>query len=150
MASKKDDAFHTREREIDEIESLVPEIREKIADTRDMQVETNKKLGDKVLAEEKEMEAIAAPEPPPTKKSANGVGVKSTATEKVLAAANGTNGASADGDKKDTNGKTNDISSLVKKRKKSDQSAEGEGVEAKKTKEAEKNNGASSAKATSA
>ena len=45
-----------------------------------------------VLAEEKEMEAIAAPaEPSPTKKSANGVGVKSTA--------NGTNGA-ADGDKK--------------------------------------------------
>jgi len=148
--SKKDDAFYTREREIDEIESLVPEIREKIADTRDMQVETNKKLGDKVLAEEKEMEAIAAPEPSPTKKSANGVGVKSTATEKVLAAANGTNGASADGDKKDTNGKTNDISSLVKKRKKSDQSAEAEGVEAKKSKEAEKNNGASSAKATSA
>ena len=71
----------------------MPEIREKIADTRDMQVETNKKLGDKVLAEEKEMEAIAAPanEPSPTKKSANGVGVKSTA--------NGTNG-SADGDKK--------------------------------------------------
>ena len=53
--SKKDDAFYTREREIDEIESLVPEIREKIADTRDMPAETNKKLGDKVLAEEKEM-----------------------------------------------------------------------------------------------
>merc|ERR1719500_1946624 len=52
--SNKDDAFYTREREIEEIESLVPEIREKIADTRDMQVETNKKLGDKVLAEEKE------------------------------------------------------------------------------------------------
>ena len=45
---KKDDAFYTREREIEEIESLVPEIREKIADTRDMQTETNKKLGDKV------------------------------------------------------------------------------------------------------
>merc|ERR1719237_1929506 len=58
--SNKDDAFYTREREIEEIESLVPEIREKI--------------GDKVLAEEKEMEAIAAPtaEPSPTKKSANG------------------------------------------------------------------------------
>ena len=53
--SKKDDAFYTREREIDEIENLVPEIREKIADTRDMPAETNKKLGDKVLAEEKEM-----------------------------------------------------------------------------------------------
>jgi len=142
--SNKDDAFYTREREIEEIESLVPEIREKIADTRDMQVETNKKLGDKVLAEEKEMEAIAAPtaEPSPTKKSANGVGVKSTAA----AATNGTTNGSADGDKKDTNGATNDISHMVKKRKKSDP-AEG-GAEAKKTKEAE--NGATAASATSA
>ena len=82
----------------------MPEIREKIADTRDMQVETNKKLGDKVLAEEKEMEAIAAPtaEPSPTKKSANGVGVKSTA-----AATNGTTNGSADGDKKGENSQLN-------------------------------------------
>ena len=51
----------------------------------------------KVLAEEKEMEAISAPAAEassPTKKSANGVGVKSTA--------NGINGAAADGDKKGT------------------------------------------------
>ena len=83
----------------------MPEIREKIADTRDMQVETNKKLGDKVLAEEKEMEAIAAPtaEPSPTKKSANGVGVKSTAA----AATNGTTNGSADGDKKGENSQLN-------------------------------------------
>merc|ERR1712117_724868 len=112
---KKEDAFYT------------PEIREKITDTRDMQTETNKKLGDKVLAEEKEMEAISAPaaeSSSPTKKTASGVGVKSTS--------NGINGAAADGDKKETNGATNDISHMVKKRKKSD-SAEG-GVEAKKTK----------------
>ena len=70
--------------------------------------------------------------------SANDVGVKSTA------ATNGTNG-STDGDKKDSNGTTNDISHMVKKRKKSDP-AEG-GAEAKKTKEAE--NGAA-ASATSA
>ena len=46
---KKDDAFYTREKEVEEIESLIPEIREKITDTRDMQTETNKKLGDKVI-----------------------------------------------------------------------------------------------------
>ena len=45
--------------------------------------------------------------------SANGVGVKSTE------ATNGMNGYT-DGDKKDTNGATNDISHMVKKRKKSD------------------------------
>merc|ERR1712061_573895 len=104
---KKEDAFYTREKEIEEISGLVPEIREKIADTRDMQVETNKKLGDRVLAEEKEMEAITGGSP--TKKSVNGVGVKSST--------NGNGVATAEGD---TNGKTNDTSHMVKKRKKSD------------------------------
>ena len=46
---KKEDAFYTPEKEVEEIESLIPEIREKITDTRDMQTETNKKLGDKVI-----------------------------------------------------------------------------------------------------
>ena len=82
---KKEDAFYTREREIEEISGLVPEIREKIADTRDMQVETNKKLGDKVLAEEKEMEAITGGSP--TKKSVNGVGVKSSTNGNGVVAA---------------------------------------------------------------
>ena len=63
----------------------MPEIREKIADTRDMQVETNKKLGDKVLAEEKEMEAITGGSP--TKKSVNGVGVKSSTNGNGVVAA---------------------------------------------------------------
>merc|ERR1719445_264368 len=53
--SKKNDAFYTREKEIEEIESLVPEIREKIADTNDMKEETLKKLGDKRLMLEEEI-----------------------------------------------------------------------------------------------
>ena len=36
----KKDAFYSREREIDEIKGLIPEIREKITDTKDMQEET--------------------------------------------------------------------------------------------------------------
>ena len=71
---KKDDAFYTREKEIEEIESLIPEIREKIADTRDMQEETHKKLGDRVLMEEKELEAISSAAT--SKKTANGHGLK--------------------------------------------------------------------------
>ena len=50
--SKARDAFYTRENEIKEIESLIPEIREKILDTKDMKKETFKKLGDKRLMEE--------------------------------------------------------------------------------------------------
>ena len=50
--SKKPDAFYTREREITEIEGIIPEIREKIADTKDMQEETIKKIGDKRLLED--------------------------------------------------------------------------------------------------
>jgi hypothetical protein len=50
--AKKDDAFYSREREITEIEGVVPEIVEKIADTKDMQNETFKKLGDRRLMEE--------------------------------------------------------------------------------------------------
>lgn len=50
--SKKYDAFYTREREIKEIEGLIPEIKEKIADTKDMAEETIKKIGDRRLMEE--------------------------------------------------------------------------------------------------
>ena len=50
--AKARDAFYTRDNEVKEIESLIPEIREKIVDTKDMKTETYKKLGDKRLMEE--------------------------------------------------------------------------------------------------
>ena len=50
--SKAKDAFYTREREIKEIEGIIPEIKEKIADTKDMQEETIKKIGDRRLMED--------------------------------------------------------------------------------------------------
>jgi len=42
----------TRKKEIAELEGLIPEIREKIADTKDMQQETLKKIGDRRLIED--------------------------------------------------------------------------------------------------
>ena len=39
-------------KEIAELEGLIPEIREKIADTKDMQQETLKKIGDRRLIED--------------------------------------------------------------------------------------------------
>lgn len=50
--SKAKDAICTRENEIKEIESLIPEINEKIVDTKDMKTETIKKLVDKKITEE--------------------------------------------------------------------------------------------------
>jgi len=48
--AKKNDAFYTREGEVKEIESLIPEIKEKIADTNDMKAETQKKLAETRLS----------------------------------------------------------------------------------------------------
>merc|ERR1739844_566276 len=50
--TKMGDAFSTREKEFKEIESLIPEIREKIADTKDMKIETHKRLREKRVMEE--------------------------------------------------------------------------------------------------
>ena len=44
--SKKDDVFYTREKEIAEIEALIPEIKEKIADTVEMKEENNRKMAE--------------------------------------------------------------------------------------------------------
>ena len=44
--SKKDDVFYTREKEIAEIEALIPEIQEKIADTVEMKEENNRKIAE--------------------------------------------------------------------------------------------------------
>jgi len=44
--SKKDDVFYTREKEIAEIEALLPEIKEKITDTLEMKEENNRKIAE--------------------------------------------------------------------------------------------------------
>ena len=44
--SKKDDVFYSREKEIAEIEALIPEIQEKIADTVEMKEENNRKMAE--------------------------------------------------------------------------------------------------------
>lgn len=51
-SSKGKENFLSRDEEIKEIEALIPEIREKIADTKDMKAETFKKIGDKKSMEE--------------------------------------------------------------------------------------------------
>merc|ERR1712029_82610 len=64
--SKKADAFYTREAEIKEIESLLPEIKEKITDTNDMKAETKKKLAEARLAGEDEIASKSDPSKVPT------------------------------------------------------------------------------------
>jgi len=44
--TKKDDVFYTREKEIAEIESLIPEIKEKVTDTNEMKAESIKKVAE--------------------------------------------------------------------------------------------------------
>lgn len=46
--AKKDDALHTREKEIAELEALVPEIKEKITDTNEMKAESLRKMKEAV------------------------------------------------------------------------------------------------------
>lgn len=44
--SKKDDAFYTRDKEVAELEALLPEIKEKITDTNEMKAENMRKINE--------------------------------------------------------------------------------------------------------
>ena len=46
--SKKDDSTHTREKEVEELETLIPEIKEKIVDTNEMKSEALRKMKEAV------------------------------------------------------------------------------------------------------
>merc|ERR1712223_343696 len=59
--TKAKDAFYTADKEVKEIEGIIPEIKEKIADTKDMQQETIKKIGDRRLVEDMIAQAAAKP-----------------------------------------------------------------------------------------
>jgi len=108
--SKKKDAFYTRDREIEEIQGIIPEIREKIADTKDMQEETIKKIGDKRLLED----AFAA--------------AAAKAVEQEKPEASTENGGEAATSSK----AAGNISHLVKKRKKSEEKTNGDSSPNKK------------------
>ena len=46
--SKKEDALYTREKEVAELEALIPEIKEKITDTNEMKAESLRKMREAV------------------------------------------------------------------------------------------------------
>merc|ERR1719295_619717 len=95
--AKKADAFYTREAEVKEIESLIPEIKEKIADTNDMKAETQKKLAETRLS----------------------LGLAAGAETEVAASAGGASTSSGLGKSADTSKVSTISTSLIKKRKKS-------------------------------
>jgi len=77
--AKAKDAFYSSEKEIKEIEGLIPEIKEKIADTKDMQQETIKKIGDRRLVEDMMAQAAAKA----SSESANNIEVSSSSSQKT-------------------------------------------------------------------
>ena len=60
LFSESKEEAEKMEKEITEIEGLIPEIREKIADTKDMQQESVKRIGDRRLIEDAMAAKIAA------------------------------------------------------------------------------------------
>lgn len=117
----KKDAFYTFEKEIEEIEGIIPEIKEKIQDTRDMQEETMKKVQNAKEA----MFGISSSEIEVSGSDGGGSGNSSST--------NNTNGNGSSTDHK----ATSDISHMIKKRKKEESNGVngGEnGAEAKKAK----------------
>lgn len=74
------DPFYTAEKEIEELSKLIPEIKEKIADTEDMAKESVKRIGDKMLMEGEVETAVLgdAPKEETAGKTANGKGGKSS------------------------------------------------------------------------
>merc|ERR1711994_1017816 len=75
-SSKAGDATYSRENEMKEIDSLIPEIKEKIADPKDLKAEAYKKLSDKRLIEEGIKEGLLGP-------AGDGLGVGNTDESKA-------------------------------------------------------------------
>lgn len=94
--------FHTIEGEIEELESLLPDIREKIADTIDLEKEAARKVAEQNGA------------------STNGAGTSNGTTAEGSSSVNG--GASASGSP-DDNKPALDITHLIRKKRKPEEAA---------------------------
>jgi len=89
--AKKNDAFYTREKEIAELEALIPEIKEKILDTNEMKEESVRKI-----AEVKEQMGFGSGPSSASSSGAGSSGAKPISTISVKRKAEST----SDGDKK--------------------------------------------------